>query len=614
MVGPLPVGDFVSVIVSAATNAIAPESFNQGLIVGPSTVIPSYGANPRLQPFPSTAAMLSAGFTNASPEYIAAEAYFGQNEVPSQVWIGRQDLTAIQTVYPHGRRVADGAMSSTSNPTQLSSATASFVSGDIGSAVRVPGAGTSGADLSAIIVSISSGTVAVLNTGATTTVSGAAVTIAAAGGRTISDAGMSSSSNPTYLSSSTAAFVTGDVGSVVVVPGAGAAGDPLIGIIVSINSGTVAILSVKCLTTVSNATIILPGLSNYAAGTTFSVAGGMNALLTVLEVALGGIPVELGTTIGNQGTGFTATTETTTTVTGTGSGMSVDISAVGESYLQAVEACSTYNDPWYFVMCCNASDADHLALAAWSNANWQTALYVGASTTTAIEAGTAGNVALQLQALKYKAMLMFTTTQSAEYPNNVYGAGALMGLACGLNTGLAGSYFTMNLKPISDVAPEPVSEAQETAILNAYCSFVGTWGPYIGYLRAGQLSSGDYMDQILFRAMLVNEIQVNLMNVLISTPSVPQTNPGEHQLIQAVEQACANLASIGYIGPGVYTGATILNLLTGTSLPSGYRVQAQSYAGQSAGDRAARKAMPIYATILEAGAVHTVQVLVSVSL
>jgi hypothetical protein len=132
--------------------------------------------------------------------------------------------------------------------------------------------------------------------------------------------------------------------------------------------------------------------------------------------------------------------------------------------------------------------------------------------------------------------------------------------------------------------------------------------------ESGQLESGDFFDQILFRAMLVNQIQINLMNLLVATPALPQTDAGEHQLISQVDAACANLASIGYIAGGTWTAGPVLNLATGQPLPLGYLNQAQSYAYQSAGDRAARKAMPIYCCILEAGAVDTVLVSVNVQL
>ena len=55
--------------------------------------------------------MLAAGFTVNSPEYIAAQIYFSQTPAPNEIAIGRQDLTALQTITIDGRTVSDGVMS-----------------------------------------------------------------------------------------------------------------------------------------------------------------------------------------------------------------------------------------------------------------------------------------------------------------------------------------------------------------------------------------------------------------------------------------------------------------------------------------------------------------------
>jgi hypothetical protein len=75
------------------------------------------------------------------------------------------------------RTVSDGAMSSTVNPTYLSSASAAFTSNDVGKAVTVVGAGAAGVPLTGTISSVSSSTVAVLSVSASTTVSGAVASI-----------------------------------------------------------------------------------------------------------------------------------------------------------------------------------------------------------------------------------------------------------------------------------------------------------------------------------------------------------------------------------------------------------------------------------------------------
>ena len=196
-------------------------------------------------------------------------------------------------------------------------------------------------------------------------------------------------------------------------------------------------------------------------------------------------------------------------------------------------------------MCCGAVDADHLALAAWSTANWETALYFASSRDVGIATGTPGNLALQMQALKYKAYLNFDIASSSEYPLNIFAAAALVGLACGLNTGAPGSAFTLKLKSVTGVAPSPLTQAQFDAITTADCNVIATFGPYAGYIFNGVLESGDFFDQILDRAMLVNAIQINLMNLLTSVPKIPQTDAGEQQLIAQVEDACAQIAEIG---------------------------------------------------------------------
>lgn len=460
----LPVKDIVQVNVAAAAGSVASKSFNQGLIVGNSSVIPSSGVNPRIRQYADTAAMLTDGFVSTDPEYIAATLYFEQSPAPSFVWIGRQDATAIET--------------------------------------------------------------AVVNVGGT-------------------------------------GYVVGDIVGV-------------------------------------------------------TQAGGSNGFLLVTTVAAG-VVTGLATIVGSQGTGYSLGVGLATTG-GSGTGLTVDITAIGESCLQAVQACALVNQDWYPFMCIGAVDADHLALAGYSTTNWQTVLYFASSADAAIVDGTANNLAEQMQTAKYRALLSYNTTQSGLWPNNIYAAAAIMGEFCGLNTGLAGSAFTLNLKPIVGIAAEPLTQTQYNTLVGLDCNTVATFGPYDGYFVSGILSSGEFADQILYRAMLVNKIQTNLMNLLVATPKIPQTNAGEQLLIAQVDQACSDMASIGYLGAGAWEGATVnfsngqVAIATGDSLPLGYKDVAPPYSTQSSADRAARKAMPIYSFILEAGAVHSVVVQVNTQL
>src|SRR6185312_7562965 len=82
----------VSVVISPTVPA--GPLFNQALIIGDSPVIPS---SERLRLYTSTTAMISDGFASNDPELLAAQIYFGQTPAPTYLWVGRQDLTAIQT-------------------------------------------------------------------------------------------------------------------------------------------------------------------------------------------------------------------------------------------------------------------------------------------------------------------------------------------------------------------------------------------------------------------------------------------------------------------------------------------------------------------------------------
>ena len=536
---PLSLSDIIEVNVSVAQPAIAPFAFNEGLMIGPSSVIPSYGPNSRIRQYTDTDEMLTDGFTDTDPEYLAAVLYESQPSNPGDFWIGRQDGTAIATAVPSGRTVLDAAMSSSVNPTYLDSATAAFVSGDIGAAVRVVGAGAAGADLVTTIASITSGTEAVLTDPAATTVTAAQASIGAVGsGYAVND-------------------------------------------------------------------LVYPS------------TGGTNAVLRVSSAGESGVVTGLATIVGSQGTGFSVEAGLATTTNGSGTGLEVDVTAVGETPLQAVQACQllNQNQQWYGVMVCGATDADHLAIGAYVTANWQQLAYFGNTVDPDVANGVAGNVALQAKTLLYKIFLSYSTTQGGLYPNNIYAAAAILGEYAGLNTGLSGSAFTMALKQIVGIAEELITQNQYNNLLNARCNAIVQFGPYTNELYNGILSSGDYFDQILFRAMLVNRIQIDLMNLLTSVPKIPQTNAGEQLLIGQVDQACQSMVDIGYIAPGVWTGAPILNgIVTGQTLPTGFLNQAQPYSAQSSGDRAARKAMPIYCAIIEAGAVHSVQVNVNVQI
>src|ERR1700690_2295231 len=91
----LPLSGIVSVSVFVSPQSTLPPSFNVVLIGGPSAHIPSPRAKSPVVSFNGTQAMLTYGFLNTDPEFLAAQLYFAQSPAPLTLQVGRQDSTAL---------------------------------------------------------------------------------------------------------------------------------------------------------------------------------------------------------------------------------------------------------------------------------------------------------------------------------------------------------------------------------------------------------------------------------------------------------------------------------------------------------------------------------------
>ena len=359
--------------------------------------------------------------------------------------------------------------------------------------------------------------------------------------------------------------------------------------------------------------------TGYVVGDVITVtqSGGSGGQAEVTAIGGGGAVTTLVVQTFADGTGYSVASGLSTTG-GSGTGLEVDISAVGESAVVAVENCRVASTQWYACMVCGTAAADHIAIAAYVESEdiTQPTFYFGNTQDAAVLTNSSGNVAATLKASEYsRTALSYSTTQSGAAPNNAYAAAAIMGVEMGLNTGLPSFYFTMMFKQLVGVIPEPLSQSQINTIQANNCNL------YVGYVnqytifQTGITPSGVYIDQTLNRDILRLNIQYNVMNLLVSSLSVPQTDPGETQLIHAVNEACATAVTSGYLAPGTYQGTVpILNLQPptasgpGSPMPAGYVTQAQPYSLQTPAAKQARQAMPITCVVNEAGAVQSLVV------
>jgi hypothetical protein len=288
-----------------------------------------------------------------------------------------------------------------------------------------------------------------------------------------------------------------------------------------------------------------------------------------------------------------------------------------ETCLQALQACRTANFQWYIAIVLNAVKADHIAIAGYIETATPSSLYAFTTSDADCLIGltSPANIFTYLKSLGYKRTIgQYATTQSALYPNNIYAVVAAVGYACGQNTGLANSAFTLKFKSQIGIATEPLTPSQIALIEGQNGNVYLSYGNFYTIFEQGQMAAANwFFDQVINLDMLVNNIQLTIMDLLASNPKIPQTDVGVAMLIHAVNRACDTAVSVGFLGPGNWSGVQILNLNNGDTMPNGYIAQADSLANQSTADRAARKAPSIYLAIKPAGAVHSVIVGIYIS-
>lgn len=353
--------------------------------------------------------------------------------------------------------------------------------------------------------------------------------------------------------------------------------------------------------------------------------------LRVSTISVGGVVTGLTTIVGQQGTGYSIATALATTG-GSGTGLEVDITAIGETPLQAFQACRAANSQWYPGMVTSAVDADHVAISAFALSQVGT-VYMGTTGEAAVANGAANNVAQTIFASGSKRTWMqYATTQGGIQPNQIYFVASVMGQMMASNTQLAGSFFTEKFSggvPLIGVVTEPVGpgglsttqisniEGQNTTSGPNVNLFLNYGGSFNVLEQGTMMAPSVFFDQILNLDILAANIQFAVISLLTSVPSVAQDDAGQQLLIQAVESAMDISANTGFIAPGTWNGQTILSLTPNTALPTGYKVQSPKYSNYrktNPGNITARIAPPIYGALIEAGAVHFTTIAVSVQI
>lgn len=362
----------------------------------------------------------------------------------------------------------------------------------------------------------------------------------------------------------------------------------------------------------------------------FSGATTMNAVAAIINTAIAAV----GTCVWNAVYGRFDVTSLVTGVTSavsyaTAPGAGTDISGllcltaatgaqvpvpgqIAESLLSAVQALAVKSNDWYGLYNADvvtAVTADYIAVATFIEAATPSRMFgITTADQNTLIPGNTTNVAYQLNQAKYQRTFAQYSSLDAQAAVSEFGRFLTVD-PTGTNTTI-----TMKFKQEPGVLAETLTEDQASALIAINCNVFVNYNNSTAIVQNGTVASGFYIDEIWGTDWLQNYTQTNVFNLLYnSTTKIPQTDAGVSQIVTTVTAAMQQGVLNGLLAPGIWNGPNVGSLLTGQTLPMGFYVYAPPIALQTSAERAARKSPPIQVCVKLAGAIHSVNVIISVN-
>jgi hypothetical protein len=383
--------------------------------------------------------------------------------------------------------------------------------------------------------------------------------------------------------------------------------------------------------------IHVDGVLIQVVGLTFAAAGNLNAVASAIQAfpalaAVGGATVLWDATnnrftFTSKTTGVTSAVSFLSTPTGTGTptnisamlgGTAADaangaVSSPGVAVETALTALTVidglFSTQFYGVVCPEAVDADHLALAAYCEAAVPPHYYgITNAEVATLDPTSEADLAAQLSDFGYnKTAIQYSTTNANAISSY---------LARILTTQWGGSNTTIDLmyKREPGVAPEQLSATQANALAGKNCNVYAAYANGAHMIQHGVSCSGVYTDTIIGADAMAGDVQAAVFNTMYTTATkVPQTDSGMGLLVNAASRVGAQYSANGYLNSGIWNAQGFGTLSPGDLLPLGFYVWSPSILLQSEADRAARKAPIIQIAAKTAGAIEQSDVIIFVN-
>lgn len=279
-----------------------------------------------------------------------------------------------------------------------------------------------------------------------------------------------------------------------------------------------------------------------------------------------------------------------------------------ETYSSVVAELLTYTT-WYGLFIASSyTNAEALEVAALIEAASPSRICAWTSQDPNELVADAVTLGSQLHDLAYKRSIVMYSSHTA------YAAMSVLGRMSTVNFEGSNTTITLKFKQCPGVVAENLTSNQyaqlKTNCVNVFAAFQND----SSILQEGVCSSGWFIDEIHGLDWLQNRVETDLWNVLYTTTTkVGQDEAGMNLLVATVTKSLEQGVRNRLLAPGVWNGDSFGALQTGDTLSTGFYVYIMPLAEQSQSDREARKAPPIQVAAKLSGAVHFVDVTITVN-
>lgn len=278
-----------------------------------------------------------------------------------------------------------------------------------------------------------------------------------------------------------------------------------------------------------------------------------------------------------------------------------------ETKVEALTKARNLDQEWYTACFVDkVTNEEALAIAPLVESMSHPTTWFFITSDPAVVAGQEDNIFAQLNSKGFSRTLGIASEEEFTHVG-------IMGYAMGQTKDTVNSSYTLGLKEIVGVDPDNYTSMQVRAVEAQYGNVYVNRGTYYNVFEEGRVFSGAWFDEIIQLDKLANRVQLNVMDLLVKNPKLPQTEGGVSRIITTIISANEEAVKTGFIAPGKWTNGDVLGLKEGDYLPLGYAVLAESIDDQPVADREARKAPNIYDCIKLAGAIQSVTIEINVN-